>query len=480
MSAFFILGISAFLFCLLLTPLCRDLFLSRGWVDHPDGGRKSHKTPVPRNGGLPIALSYGGALLVVLFLNPLKATLYIQHEHVFLGLVPATILIFATGLVDDLKGLKPSQKLIGQLAASVFAVWFGARLAFLPTHPSVSFLLSVVWLLGCTNAVNLIDGMDGLATGVGLLATLTTLLVALLGGNMGLALATIPLVGCLIAFLSYNFAPASIFLGDCGSLTIGFVLGCFGLIWSQRAGTLLGMLAPLMALALPLLDVCLAICRRFLRQVPIFEADRGHIHHMVLGLGFSTRRAALLLYAFCGLSASFAIIASVSPGGLHWAILLVFCAMVLFAINRLGYVEFSAARKMLSGSSMLRAIQDEIYLQELEVELAQAESLEVWWSVACECCRELDFISARLNIDGQTFYQEFGGSIKGPLCNIHLDLGDQTHFSLRRSCEVSTPRIVMNVVQKLQTSLERKPALQQTSQFLPSKIKASKIPSTAA
>ncbi len=461
MTALFLLGSSAFLLCLILTPVCRDFFLNRGWVDQPDGGRKFHLRAVPRIGGIPIALSFGGALVFVLLLNPMKGKLYIQHEHVFLGLIPAATLMFATGLYDDLKGLKPLQKLLGQLLASVFAVWFGARLALLPTHPSVSFLLSVVWLIACTNAVNLIDGMDGLATGVGLLATLTTLMVALLGGNMGLALATVPLAGCLIAFLRYNFSPASVFLGDCGSLSIGFVLGCFGLIWSQRAGTLLGMLAPLMALALPLLDVCVAILRRFLRRVSIFQADRGHIHHMVLGLGFSTRRAALLLYGFCGLSAFLAIIASVSPGGVHWAILCTFCGMVLFCINRLGYVEFSAARRMLSGSSMLKAIQDEIYLQELEVLLAQAESLDAWWSIVCEACCELNFVSAKIDAEGRSFYQEFIASSSGPHCNIQLDLGQQTCVSLSRTGEACTPRIVMNVVYRLQTSLQQRPELLQ-------------------
>ena len=459
MTWLFLLGSSAFLLCLLLTPLCRDFFLKRGWVDQPDGARKSHARAVPRIGGIPIALSYGGALLFVLLLNPLKGKLYIQHQHIFMGLMPAVVLIFFTGLFDDLRGLTPRQKLSCQLVASVFAVWFGARLAFFPTHPSVSFFLSVIWLIACTNAVNLIDGMDGLATGVSLMATLTTLMVAMLCGNAGLALATIPLAGCLVAFLRYNFAPASIFLGDCGSLTIGFVLGCFGLIWSQRAGTLLGMLAPLMALSLPLIDVGLAISRRFLRRVPIFQADRGHIHHMVLGLGFSTRKAALLLYGFCGLTALLAITASISPGGVHWEILLTFCGMVLFGINRLGYVEFSAARKMLAGSSMLKAIGDEIYLDELETLMTQADTIEDWWAIVCQACRELNFLSARLEIGARSFHEQFNVLKGGSCCHIHLDIGSYSHVSLSRSGASPTPRLVMDVIHRIQTSLERRPVL---------------------
>ena len=154
--------------------------------------------------------------------------------------------------------------------------------------------LTILWLVGCSNAFNLIDGLDGLATGVGLFATATAFLSALLTGNIALAIVTAPLLGALLGFLPYNFSPASIFMGDCGSLTVGFLLGCFGVIWSQKSATLLGMTAPLIALAIPLLDTALAIARRFLRRQPVFGADRGHIHHRLLARGFTPRRVAYI------------------------------------------------------------------------------------------------------------------------------------------------------------------------------------------
>src|SRR5947208_12565007 len=125
-------------------------------------------------------------------------------------------------------------------------------------------------------------GGDGLAAGLGLFATLTMAIAALLHGNLTLAIATAPLAGALLGFLRYNFNPASIFLGDSGSLLVGFLLGCYGVLWTQKSATLLGMAAPLMALSIPLLDTALAIVRRFLRHQPIFGADRGHIHHKLL------------------------------------------------------------------------------------------------------------------------------------------------------------------------------------------------------
>ena len=158
--------------------------------------------------------------------------------------------------------------------------------------PWLSLPLTLLWLVGCANAFNLIDGIDGLATGAGLFATVTILIGALLSNNVPLALATVPLAGALLGFLRYNFNPASIFLGDSGSLTIGFLLGCYGVLWSQKGATMLGMTAPLMALAVPLLDTGLAVARRFLRHQPIMSGDAAHIHHRLLARGLTPKDCA--------------------------------------------------------------------------------------------------------------------------------------------------------------------------------------------
>src|SRR5207247_514333 len=207
----------------------------------------------------------------------------------------------------------------------------------------VSLPLTLLWLVGCANAFNLIDGVDGLATGLGLFATLTMVIAALLHGNLTLAIATAPLAGALLGFLRYNFNPASIFLGDSGSLLVGFLLGCYGVLWTQKSATLLGMAAPLMALSIPILDVCLSIGRRFLSQSPIFGADRGHIHHRLLDRGLSPRRVALLLYAVGGLGALFSILQSVVPSRLSLLILALFCASTWIFVHSLKYVEFGVA-----------------------------------------------------------------------------------------------------------------------------------------
>ncbi len=180
----------------------------------------------------------------------------------------------------------------------------------LPAWPGLGFALTVIWLIGCTNAFNLIDGMDGLAAGVGLVATVTMLIAALTQGNLPLALATMPLAGCLLGFLRYNFNGASVFLGDSGSLLIGFLLGCYGALWSEKSVTLVALTVPLLAVSIPLLEVVLSIVRRYLRNRPIFEADRGHIHHKLLERGLSPEGAVLTIYAFCGVVALLSLLAS--------------------------------------------------------------------------------------------------------------------------------------------------------------------------
>ncbi len=459
MYAILILGITAFLLCLVATPLCRNLFLRFNIVDHPDGDRKFHLKPIPRIGGIPIVLSYAGALGLMLAFAPHGARISIQHSHLVWSLLPAAAVIFLTGLLDDIIGLKPKQKLAGQFAAAALAVALGARLSIahgLFSSPWISIPVSLLWLIGCSNAFNLIDGLDGLASGVGLFAMVTTLLAAILHGNMGLAMATVPLCGCLLAFLRYNFSPASIFLGDCGSLTMGFMLGCFGLIWSQNSGTFLGMAAPLMALALPLVDVALSIGRRFLRNAPIFSGDRGHIHHMVLARGFKPRDTALILYGVCGIAAFLSLLQSFATYQLRGLTILVFCSLVFAGINYLGYVELSAARRTLSRKMILRIVKEEIYLQELEHSLTLAKTTEECWAIVRNACSDMHFASVQMFLQGESYAEDFILRDFEPSWKMNLVIGRSGYLSLTRVSERKPPKLMTPVLDLLQDVIQRK------------------------
>lgn len=304
MYSLLLLPIVAFVSSLLLTPAVRHF--ARRWniLDHP-GERKIHLRPVPRIGGVAVALAYFVAYGALFVIGPRDSQVLWSARADISRILPAAIVIFAVGLLDDIHDLRPWQKLIGQFAAAALAYRGGVHIGGFGSGGMAewwSFPATASWLLLCTNAVNLIDGVDGLAAGVGFFATCTTLLAALLQRNAVLALAIAPLAGALLGFLRFNFNPATIFLGDSGSLFIGFLLGCYGVLWSQKSATILGMAVPLMTLAIPLLDTSLAIGRRLLSNQPIFAADRAHIHHRLLDRGLNPRNAALLLYAFCTLA----------------------------------------------------------------------------------------------------------------------------------------------------------------------------------
>ncbi len=460
MSAIIILGLVAFFLCLLLTPMVRDEFIRRKLVDEPDGGRKFHLTPTPRVGGIAIVLSYVGSLGVVYLVAPHGVRLYVQHSRLLWSLLPATGLMFLTGLLDDLKNLRPWQKLVGQSLAAGLAVGLGAHMTMAHGPVWVSSVISFVWLIACANALNLIDGMDGLASGVALFATLATIVMALMSGNMGLAVATVPLAACLVAFLRYNFAPATIFLGDCGSLTIGFMLGCFGLIWSQRTGSFHGLAAPLMALALPLIDVGLAIGRRLLRSVPIFEGDRSHIHHRMLARGLTTRGAVLALYGVCGTASMLALLLSFSAHQFKWVIAFVFCILAVVGINKLRYVELSALVRSLSRRSMLRLVQEEIYLHELEQALAETDTMETFWTIACTACEDLRFATLQMKLRGKQYSQVIVAGETNSSWRLTVPLGGSGEMTLTRGAEAGfPPRLTMAVLERLQDAVQDKERL---------------------
>ncbi len=433
-----LLAVVAFSMAVLLTPIVRNHALRYGWVDAPDhgqvGGRKLHRSPIPRLGGIAIFLAYGVSFLVLLAL-PLNAGRLVTVE---LGLVarlaPAALVIFAVGVVDDVWGLPAWQKLVGQLAAAGAAHAAGVTLIgvggyVLPDWAQLP--LTIAWLVLLTNAINLIDGMDGLATGVGLFAALTMLTSALLVGNIPLAMATVPLAAALLGFLRYNFNPATIFLGDCGSLLIGFLLGCFGLIWSQKSATLLGVTAPLLALAIPLLDVFLAIVRRFLKRQSIFGADRGHIHHRLLDRGLSVRQAALLLYGVALLFAILSLVSSVTQESYAGLILVLFCAVTWIGVQGLGYVELNMAGRLLIGGGFRRLLLGQLALRSYQESIKRAGSPQEAWEIVTETAREMGFHKVAWHVAGTAWEARVIDELSGAEWTAELPLrnGDWVRLS---------------------------------------------------
>ena len=397
----------AFLFALILTPVIRDAANRLGLVDKPDSVRKLHLGSVPRLGGVPVALAYTLAL-AFLAIAPYRNLPFDMPLGLAAAvkLAPAAALIFLVGLMDDLRGLRPWQKLLGEVAAAVIAYEFGFGVYVFRGQPLsnwISPLVTVVWLVGCTNALNLIDGIDGLAAGVGVFAALTTFVAALIHGSLELALVTAPLAGALIGFLRYNFNPASIFLGDSGSLFIGFLLGCFGTLWGQKSATALGMTAPLIALAMPLLDTVLTIGRRLLRRQSLFTGDRAHIHHRLLDQGLIPRRVALVLYGACGLAAAFSLLQDVVHNQFGGLIIVLFCGAAWIGVQHLGYAEFGIAGRLVLGGSFRGLVNTQLHLQQFERSLYQADNLDEAWALIVAGARDFGLFGVQFCLGGRLF-----------------------------------------------------------------------------
>lgn len=424
------LGFRGFLLALILTPVIRDIFGAYGIVDRPDGTRKMHRYPIPRVGGIAVAVSYFAAYYST------SGGLLPHQISLVVTLIPAAAVVFIIGLIDDFVGLKPWHKLCGQAAAASLAYWAGVRVLSVAGHPIgnwESFAATTLWLLACTNAFNLIDGLDGLAAGIGLFATLAIFAAALAEHNTALAGATLPLAGCLLAFLCYNFSPATIFLGDCGSLLIGFLLGCFGVMWTQKSLTAMGMMAPLIALSLPLIDVFIAILRRFLRRQPVFRADRGHIHHRLLDLGLNPRRAVLVIYGVCGVAAVLSLLQAL-VGNRYVAAMAgaVFLLAALAGVHYLGYVEFTIAGRFLHLRAFRRLVGGQLALENLARQFAAAATIEDCWDVIRREYANLGFRGAHLEVAG-TVYRQWPAGIAGEeFWTIRIPLAEDAFLELAR------------------------------------------------
>ena len=286
---------------LVLVPVVRHYALKADLLDAP-GERKIHSQPIPRLGGVAIFVSFLVALGCLGALGQLTDLIFTRGN---LGLIAGGTLMFLLGLLDDLVNLSPYVKLAGQFLASIVAFGMGVSVDALDLPGSMllvlnalSFPVTVLWLVGISNAVNFIDGIDGLAGGVGVLSSLTMVVVALFTGQPQAALLAALLAGACLGFLIYNTNPAKIFMGDSGALFIGFTLACLGVVGVLKTYTVV-MLTPMIVLCVPVLDITYSTLRRLLKGKNPFVADGDHLHHRLLKAGLSQRKTVFAFYLVC-------------------------------------------------------------------------------------------------------------------------------------------------------------------------------------
>ncbi len=338
----------SFLAAALATPVVRAAALRLGWVDAPDA-RKVHEKAVPRVGGLAIAFAYFLPIFAVLMLDNRVQDALAGRLWQVAGLAVGGVLIVALGLWDDLRGLNAPKKFAVQIAVAVLC-WsiFEFRIERIanPFGDPIELgwfglPVTVLWFVAVVNAINLIDGLDGLASGVSLIASLTLFVLAILWPNPVAGLSSIALSGALLGFLLYNFNPASIFMGDSGSLFLGFILASTGMIGSTKSRTIVAILVPIIALGVPFADTALAVVRRVLAGKSPFAADRGHVHHRLLALGFSHRTAVLILYGACVACALLALALVQANGTQAGVLLALWFAIAFVGARSLGLVDLA-------------------------------------------------------------------------------------------------------------------------------------------
>ena len=478
---------------LVLTPLVGKLARSLGFVDHPDGGRKTHEQPVALGGGAAVFLATLAAVLITFLYETTVGTKLIADDNlnIFWGLLTASVLIVILGLVDDIFALRGRYKLVGQIAVASLLIFFGVRIESValfqgPLSPQVyaaksedaavgesgagevdqappvadesadsdddatgkgkkglalgllAIPFTLLWLLGAINAINLIDGIDGLASSVGLVLCLTFAAIMGWRGETAAAIIMLALGGALLGFLRYNFAPASVFLGDAGSMLIGLLIGTIAIASSTKSAATVALAVPVAVWSVPILDSAAAILRRKLTGRSVFAADRGHLHHSLLVRGWSVRQAVL----FIGLISAMTCISAVL--GIYFrneivGLLMVF-AIIGFLIftETFGHIELALIKDRFRSSGFSFSRRDsEIPYRESSIQLQGARQWDTLWTAIIESADSYRLTRLKLIIHIPGLHEDYFASWNSSRNRKNLE---------DRTWQVNHPLIVDDVV----------------------------------
>ena len=391
------LFILALLFTLLATPVVRALGRRIRAFGKGHDGRDQPQ--IPRLGGLAIFLATLAAWGVLLLIPNMMRARFLSEWRTLLTLwVPGTLVLVA-GVYDDLAGATPRQKLLVETLAAAMVWWAGFRIVSLPIvgyriqSPLLSLVLTAFWIVAVTNSLNLIDGLDGLAAGIAFFVTGSVFVVSLIQGNYFVCILAITLAGALLGFLRFNFAPATIFLGDSGSLFLGFVLATLAVHTSQKSSTLVAIVVPFVAFGLPLLDTSLTVMRRFLGGRPLFLADRDHIHHRLLQNRLTLKVVVLVLYGLAALFSLGSLLILQSTGSLVALVAVLAGASAWFLTGGLRYEELSEVNAYVARAwqSQRRVLANQILIRKAARQLEEARCVEGSWQVLLSALEALDF-----------------------------------------------------------------------------------------
>ena len=433
--------LSSLFLSLVLTPLAGRLGVKFGALDLP-GARKVHSKPIPRTGGVAIFATFMMVLIALQYF-PTALSKLLAIDLRFGLFLSGAALTFGVGLWDDFKRLGPRTKLCVQIIGASLAYFSGLRItSFSPLDIHiqlgwVSYLATVFWFVLFINAINLVDGLDGLAAGLVCFTSLAMVVLGLLKQNYLAAILFAVLAGSLMGFLRYNFNPASIFLGDGGSYLLGYLVAGLSIMTSVKSDLSATMAIPLLALGVPVFDTILSPVRRFLRGQKMFLPDKGHVHHRLLAMGLTSRKAVGLIYAITAglcLAAIYIVNLRDERSGLF---LILLAAGVVFFIRKLGYLDYVASDKVLGWfqdvTDAVGVSHERRSFLNIQIEISQAKDCRQMWDHMIRALEMLNFDQCDLKVngycrtlglpeDGVLRWNRLNGHSKDPKLPMRIDL----------------------------------------------------------
>ncbi len=398
----------SFIVTIFITPWVRRRAIKWGAVAVPDNGRHIHTYPTPRLGGVAIYIAFVLTLLCVPFLGNVVSDIFRANLPKMIALLAPATFVFLFGIFDDFRGTSAPLKLFVQTLAAAMVYAGGLRIENIssPFGGSwelpvlLSFPLTALWIVLITNAFNLIDGIDGLAAGASVFALLSILVFSIAQGNPEISLISVVLVGSVIGFLRYNFNPATIFLGDSGSLFLGFMAAALSLAGSQKGSTIVAIAIPLISFGLPVTEAGLSIVRRFLSGQSLLTGDRGHIHHKLLERGWTQRKVVILLYAVCALFSLFGLMLLNPQRHIGALIFFVLGVGIIFGVQHLRYAEFSELGNQIKQevSRRRRALAVNVRVRRTSDDLSNAKTSDQFFATLDELLSTNEFDCAVLEL----------------------------------------------------------------------------------
>ena len=391
---------------IIITPIVIRVARQLNIIDTPDI-RKVHSKPIPRIGGVAIFVSMMGLVIPVLFLpNIVGDSFRLIHSKIVVVLCVAGF-IFFVGLVDDIRGLRVRTKLWIQITAAIIVCSAGIRIESIAITDWLildfgwfSWPFTLFWIVGITNAINLSDGLDGLAAGISAVACGVIAILAICNNDVVMAVLMLALLGSLTGFLVFNFDPAKIFMGDSGSLFLGFTIASSSVLCATKTETVVGLALPILALGIPIFDTLFSILRRFIERRSLFTPDRSHFHHRLLALGLRQRQVVITAYFMTLLAVGLGMFMLFTRDAQTAIVFVCILLLLVLAFNVVGSIRL---RETIAGLKRKYTIskqkkQEIENFERIELHFRQAKIFDQWWQAVCFAADKMDFVKGSLSV----------------------------------------------------------------------------------